>query len=201
MSSSLEALGCAPRVLQRSFLAREDFLDALVDPHDRVVREVTDRFRASLLEGHARLLLAPSVDRVAKRRGQTVPGERRLRLRALAEGAGDGVAGGANAELGLQVRETLPDGVRAQEQLPSEFSFVHDHGGRTEHLGLAPSQTEAIKRLGAEARDLFLEQQRVRIAREQTDGEAPAVAIADKRRARGQRQPLGDGCGQPASSR
>jgi hypothetical protein len=58
VSSPLEALGCAPRVLQRSFLAREDFLDALVDPHDRVVREVTDRFRASLLEGHARLLLA-----------------------------------------------------------------------------------------------------------------------------------------------
>ena len=57
VSWPLEALGCAPRVLQRSFSAREDLLDALVDPHDRVVREVTDRFRESLLEGHSR---APS---------------------------------------------------------------------------------------------------------------------------------------------
>jgi hypothetical protein len=73
VSWPLEALGCAPRVLQRSFSAREDFLDAFVDPHDRVVREVTDRFRASLLEGHSRLLLAPSVDRVASGGGKQFP--------------------------------------------------------------------------------------------------------------------------------
>ena len=50
-----------------------DLLDALVDPHDRVVWQVTDRFRASRLEGHSRLHLAPSVDRVAKRRAQQFP--------------------------------------------------------------------------------------------------------------------------------
>jgi hypothetical protein len=73
VSSPLEALGCAPRPPQRSFSAREDLLDALVDPHDRVVWEVTDCFRASRLEGHSRLHLAPSVDRVAKRREQQFP--------------------------------------------------------------------------------------------------------------------------------
>ena len=73
MSLPLEALGGAPRVPQRSFSAREDLLDALVDPHDRVVWEVTDCFRASLLEVHSRLHLAPSVDLVAKRTEQQFP--------------------------------------------------------------------------------------------------------------------------------
>jgi hypothetical protein len=73
VSSPLEALGCAPRALQRNFSAREDLLDALVDPHARVVWDVTGRFPASRLGGHSRLLLAPSVDRVAKRRGKQFP--------------------------------------------------------------------------------------------------------------------------------
>jgi hypothetical protein len=63
-----EALGCAPRALQRSLSAREDLLHALVDPHERVVWEVTDGLPPSRLEGHSRLLLVPSVDRVAKRK-------------------------------------------------------------------------------------------------------------------------------------
>jgi hypothetical protein len=67
VSWPLEALGCAPRALQRSFPAREDLLDALVDPHERVVRDVTDGFPRSRLGGH---LPAPScpVDRVANRK-------------------------------------------------------------------------------------------------------------------------------------
>ena len=47
VSWPLEALSCAPRALQRNFPAREDLLDALVDPHDRVVRQVTDGFPRS----------------------------------------------------------------------------------------------------------------------------------------------------------
>jgi hypothetical protein len=53
VSWPFEALGCAPRALQRSFSAREDLLDALVDPHERVVREVTDGLPPSRLAGHA----------------------------------------------------------------------------------------------------------------------------------------------------
>jgi len=68
VSWPLEALGCAPRALQHSFPARKDLLDALVDPHERVVREVTDGFPPSRLGGHSRLLPAPSVNRVAKRK-------------------------------------------------------------------------------------------------------------------------------------
>jgi hypothetical protein len=73
VSWPLEALGCAPRVLQRSFPAREDLLDALVDPHERVVREVTDDFPPSRLGGHSRLLLVPSVYRVATRKSNPSP--------------------------------------------------------------------------------------------------------------------------------
>jgi hypothetical protein len=68
VSWPLEALGCAPRPLQRSFPAREDLLDALVDAHERVVWEVTDGFPPSRLGGHSRLLLVPSSDGVAKRK-------------------------------------------------------------------------------------------------------------------------------------
>jgi hypothetical protein len=56
LSWPLEALGCAPRPLQRSFPAREDLLDALVDPHERVVWDVTGGFRSFRLAGHSRLL-------------------------------------------------------------------------------------------------------------------------------------------------
>jgi hypothetical protein len=52
VSWPLEALGCAPRALQRSFPAREDLLDALVDPHERVVREMTDGFLPARFGGH-----------------------------------------------------------------------------------------------------------------------------------------------------
>jgi hypothetical protein len=52
VSWPLEALGCAPRALQCSFPAREDLLDALVDPHERVVRDVTDGFLPARLGGH-----------------------------------------------------------------------------------------------------------------------------------------------------
>jgi hypothetical protein len=54
VSWPLEALGCAPRALERSFPAREDLLDALIDPHERVVWEVTDGFPPSRLGGHSR---------------------------------------------------------------------------------------------------------------------------------------------------
>jgi hypothetical protein len=63
---------------------------------------------------------------------------------------------------------------------------------------IAGGQAEAVERVGAEARSLLLEQQRVRIAGQQTDGEAPAVALADEWRARRQREPLSDRPGQPA---
>src|SRR3954452_11820470 len=45
-------------------------------------------------------------------------------LQALAECPGDGIAGGAHLELGLQAREPLPDRVQAQEQLPREFGLA-----------------------------------------------------------------------------
>jgi hypothetical protein len=53
VSWPLEALGCSARALQRSFPAREDFLDALVDPHERVVWDVTDGLPPSRLGGHS----------------------------------------------------------------------------------------------------------------------------------------------------
>jgi hypothetical protein len=73
VSWPLEALGCAPRALQRNFSAREDLLDALVDPHERVVWEVTDGFPPSRLVGHSRLLLVPSADRVRQAERAVVP--------------------------------------------------------------------------------------------------------------------------------
>ena len=42
----LEALGCAPRLLQSTFSATEDLLDALVDAHKGVMGHVSDRSRA-----------------------------------------------------------------------------------------------------------------------------------------------------------
>jgi hypothetical protein len=52
LSWPLETLACPPCALHRSFPARENLLDALVDPHERVVREVTDGFPPSRLVGH-----------------------------------------------------------------------------------------------------------------------------------------------------
>ena len=113
-------------------------------------------------------------------------------LRALAERLGDGLGGCAYAELGFKVREPLADGVKAEGQLRSDVRLVLHRCGRLQHLGLAWGQPEAVERVRAEAGDLLLEQQRVRIAGQKVDGEAPAVAHADERRARRQRQPLGD---------
>ena len=100
--------------------------------------------------------------------------------------------GRAHAEFGLQAREPLADRVQAQEQLPRELGLVVDDGGRAQHLDLARGQAEAVEGVGAEARHGLLEQQCVRIAGQQADGEAPAFALADQRRARRQREPLGD---------
>ena len=58
----------------------------------------------------------------------------------------------------------LPDCVQAEEQLPNDVSLLLDAGGRTKHPGLPQGQTETIKCVAAEARDLLLEQQAVRIA-------------------------------------
>jgi hypothetical protein len=88
--------------------------------------------------------------------------------------------------------------VQAEKQLPGDLGLVLDRGGRAQHLGLAPRQSEAVKRVGAQARDLLLEQQRVRVAGQQPDGEAPAVALAHERRAWRQREPLGNWRRQPA---
>lgn len=52
--------------------------------------------------------------------------------------------------------------MKAKEQLPSDVGLVVHRGGRAQHLGLARGQAEAVERVGAEARDLLLEQQRVR---------------------------------------
>src|SRR3954449_11905808 len=90
-------------------------------------------------------------------------------LQALAERPGDGVAGRAHPELGLQAREPLADGMKAQEQLPREFGLALDDAGRTQHLALARGQAESLEGVGAEAGDRLLEQQSVRIARDQAD--------------------------------
>src|SRR5688572_19633803 len=66
-------------------------------------------------------------------------------LQALAECPGNGVAGGADPELGLQPREPLADRVQAQEQLPREFSLALDDGGRPQHLALARGQPEPLE--------------------------------------------------------
>src|SRR5688572_15556264 len=119
-------------------------------------------------------------------------------LQALAERPGDGVAGRAHPELGLQARQPLADGMEAQKQLPRQFGLSLDDAGRTQHLALARGQAEPVKGVRAEAGDRLLEQQRVRIARDQADGEAPAVALADQRRARRQREPFRDWPRQPS---
>src|SRR5215213_4890862 len=104
--------------------------------------------------------------------GRMPPAERTLPrpdLQALAERPGDGVAGRAHAELGLEAREPLADRMKAQEQLPREFGLALDDGGRAQHLALPSGQAEPVEGVRAEARHGLLEQQSVRIAREQTD--------------------------------
>ena len=88
--------------------------------------------------------------------------------------------------------------MQAEAQLPRDVLLFLDRGGSTEHLRLARGQAEAIECVGAEARDLLLEQQRVRIAGQQADGEAPSVLDADERWERRQSEPRSDGLGQPA---
>jgi hypothetical protein len=105
-------------------------------------------------------------------------------LRALAKCPGDGVGRRANVELGLEVREALPDGMKAQEQLPGDLVLVLHDGGRAQDLDFVRRQAKPIERGRPEARDLLLEQQRVRIAWQQAYGQAPAVPLADQRRAR-----------------
>src|SRR5437764_10653995 len=88
--------------------------------------------------------------------------------------------------------------MQAQAKLPRDVRLFLDRSGGTEHLRLARGQAEAIERVRAEACDLLLEQQRVRIAGQQVDGEAPPVPYADERRERRQSEPRSDGSGQPA---
>src|SRR4051795_12321008 len=124
--------------------------------------------------------------------GTMPPAERtpRSALQALAERSRDGVAGRAHAELCLQAREPLADRMKAQEQLPREFGLALDDGGRAQHLALPSGQAEPVEGVRAEAGHGLLEQQCVRIAREQADGEAPAFALADQRRTGRQREPF-----------
>ena len=58
----------------------------------------------------------------------------------------------------------LSDCVQAEGQLARDVGFVLNVGDGTQHLGLARGQAEAVERGGAEAPDLLLEQQRVRVA-------------------------------------
>src|SRR5204863_9376411 len=102
-------------------------------------------------------------------------------LGALAECPGDGVGGRVYFEFGFQVREPISDCVQAEAQLPRDVRFFLYRGGGPEHLRLARGQAEAIERVRAEACDLLLEHQRVRIAGQQVDGEAPPVPDADER--------------------
>src|SRR5205823_10037510 len=111
-------------------------------------------------------------------------GPRAGRLGALAERPGDGVGGRVYAEFGFQVREPISDCVQAEAQLPRDVRLLFDRGGGTEHLRLARGQAQAIERVRAEACDLFLEEQRMRITGQQVDGEAPPVPYADERRSR-----------------
>src|SRR5438034_2772823 len=113
--------------------------------------------------------------------GYGASGPRTRCLRALVQRTGDGLGGGVHAELGFEARESLPHGVKAEEQLPGDVRLVLDRGGCAQHLGLARGQAEAVERVGAEARDLLLEQEGVRIAGQEVDAEAPAVAHADER--------------------
>lgn len=102
----------------------------------------------------------------------------------LAEGPGDGLGSRAYSEFGFHACEPLADVVQAEEQLPSDVRLVvYRHGG-AQDLGLAGAEPEPPQRLEPEPRDLFLEQQGVWIAGQQVDGQAPAVAHANKRRAR-----------------
>src|ERR1700760_4405565 len=107
-------------------------------------------------------------------------------LCAFAQRLGDGVGGRVYAELRLQVQEPVPNRALAQAELPRYVRLFLDRGGGTQDLGLARGQAEAVERVLAEARNLLLEQQRVRIASEQTEREAPPVSHADERRARRQ---------------
>ena len=98
----------------------------------------------------------------------------------------------------ITARDAVSDRVQAKAQLPRDVHLFLDGERGTEHLRLARGQTEAIERVGTEARDLFLEQQCVRIAGQQLDGETSPVPDADERRTRRQSEPRGDRCGQPA---
>src|SRR4051812_610972 len=131
--------------------------------------------------------------------GRLPPAERTPRpaLQALAKRPDDGVASRAHPELGLQAFEPLADRMQAEEQLPREFGLALDDDGRAQHLALPRGQAEAVEGVRAEARHRLLEQQCMRIAWDQADREAPAVALADQRRARGEGGPPGDPPGEP----
>ena len=116
-------------------------------------------------------------------------------LGAFALGLGDGGGGRVYAELGFQVREAVSDCVQVEGQFPRDVRLFLDRGGGTEHFGLAWGQAEAIECVLAEGRDVLFQQQRVRVAGQQVDGEAPSVSFADERRPRWQSEPLSDGLG------
>src|SRR4051812_7610957 len=63
--------------------------------------------------------------------GRMPPAERTPRpaLQALVERAGDGVAGRAHAELGVQAGEPFADRIKARAQLPRELGLALDDGG------------------------------------------------------------------------
>src|SRR3954454_4487099 len=82
---------------------------------------------------------------VGPRSAPGIAWQRFAALQALAECPGNGVAGGADFELGLQAREPLADRVQAQEQLPREFGLTLDDGGRPQDLALAPGQPEPVE--------------------------------------------------------
>ena len=129
----------------------------------------------------------PRVGRNARCRDRS-----RRALGALAACPSDGLGGCAYAEFGFQSCEPLPDGVKAEEQLAGDGRLVLHRRSSAQHFGFARGQAEAIEGVGAEACDLLFQQQRVRVAGQQADSEAPAVAHAGQRRARGERQPRGD---------
>src|SRR3954467_9821420 len=93
--------------------------------------------------------------------------------------------------------------MQAQKQLPREFVLVVDDGRRAQYLGLAGGESEPVEGVLAEAGHGLFEEQRVRLARDQPDAEAAAVAPADQRRGGGGGgggggEPLGDWSWQPA---
>src|SRR5437764_4869360 len=92
-------------------------------------------------------------------------------LRALAECLSDRGSRGAYVELRLDLLEPLADGAKAQEQLRGDLRLVLDRCRGAKHFGVSGGEPEGPQRFWPEARDILLEQQRVRIARQQLNGE------------------------------